>query len=98
MLDELSIHKPAYLNEIINFFRLIIVKFFARDTLCEKLSDIVGSIFDWDRNLHQKVLYQLNQQETLAHDHKNSLKYRRIESEQKWRLELKAGDLVDLVK
>ena len=34
MLEEQSYHKAAYMNEIVNFFRVIIVKFFARDTLC----------------------------------------------------------------
>ena len=34
MLEEMSYHKAVYMNEIVNFFRVIIVKFFARDTLC----------------------------------------------------------------
>lgn len=98
MLEELSIHKPAYMNEIINFFRVIIVKFFARDTLCEKLSDIVGGIFEWERNLHQKVLSQQSQQEVMFHDNQKSINYRRIQKEQEWRKEVKAGDFVDVVK
>ena len=98
MLDEMSFHKPAYMNEIINFFRVIIVKFFARDTLCHQLSDIVGSIFNWERNLHQKVLSKLNHAEILIHDKQLSLDYKRVKAEQAWRDQLKAGDLVDVVK
>jgi hypothetical protein len=41
---------------MITFFRIIIIKFFAKDTLCDELCGIAGEIFNWDRNLHAKVL------------------------------------------
>ena len=87
------------MNEILTFFRTIIAKFFARDTFCEKLSNIAGQIFDWERHLHTKVLQNYNSQETLSFDHEISLNTKRVESESEWRLNtLAVGDRVDVVK
>ena len=42
--------------EIKSFFRVIIAKFFARDTQCKELADIAASIFEWERTLHNKAI------------------------------------------
>ena len=100
ILNELSVQKVEYMIEIIQFFRTIISKFFARDPTCPELALIVANLFDWQRNFHQKVLngYAMPQ-EVAKHDYEGSDMAKRIQSEMAWRMnELKVGDQVDVVK
>ena len=88
------------MTEILTFFRIIISKFFARDTLCPELIDLTAGLFDWQRSLHQRVFQQYTgPSETGERDYRLSAHYRRVQAESGWRLaELKVGDQVDAVK
>jgi hypothetical protein len=98
-MNEDTIQKPEYLNQILVFCRTFLVKFFAEDTECKLLCDIAALIFDWDQNLHSKVLSSYSDPEVLKVDQTLSLDYRRIRSEMDWRIKvLRVDDRVDVLK
>jgi hypothetical protein len=78
---------------MLKFFRMIISQFFVKDTLCEELVRIVGEIFNWDRNLHSKVLNTYLNSKVNEYDRRQAFSVLRVAQEMKWREEeLKVGD------
>jgi hypothetical protein len=55
VLDENVIQKQEYMNEIQLFFKIVIAKFFARDTHNIQLASIAQEIFNTDRILHSQA-------------------------------------------
>ena len=84
---------------MIKFFKTIISKFLDKDTYCEELFRIAGEIFNWERNLHSKVLHTYLNSKVNEFDKRHSFKQMRVMKEQKWREDtLKVGDKVDVIK
>ena len=83
------------------FFMTIMNKYLIRDPMCKDLVDIASSIFDWERNLHQRVYqsYNSSSNELAKQDFDMSETAKRVESERNWRCnELKVGDTIDVIK
>ena len=86
------------MNEVQLFFKVIISKYFARDTACRELCDVATRLFSSGEKLHQRAFQQYQTQEARDATYNHSEDAKRVEQERNWRLSLKQGDQLDAVK
>lgn len=86
------------MNELQLFFKIIISKFFGRDTGCAQLATICANLFDVSHNLHQRAFKSYQNEDYRKMNYNLSNLKKRVDSQSEWRLSLKPGDQVDVVK
>jgi len=67
--------------EMYSFFRIILTKYLVRDPLCPELLEVAGSIFSWEKALHNNVLPKYFSEELQYFEHQNAQNTRRVDRE-----------------